>query len=276
LFSSIGGVDSSDLNMVVFYSEKHLPRLPHQLAFQIQVIMWEKTIFFTIIDEGASTYVISISCWKFFSSPSLNQSPNTLKSFEGRGLKPFGVLNALPIELEGKIVIVEVEVVNAPLNYNLLLGCICIYSMSTMVSTLFHVLHFPHQGKIVTVDQLAYFNSDSHIGNFPFIKQSSYSYKYVGVGVLKYSSLMGTFPLPSPDVSPGVAQINMILTGASISLESYDPWVVSSPTQYETYSDQIPLSLIELDYQAIQSTSVAIFYIDDRKNSILDEYSQST
>jgi hypothetical protein len=71
-----------------------------------------------------------------------------------------------------------------------------------MVSTLFHVLHFPHQGKIVTVDQLAYFNSDSRIGNVPLIEQISSSYEDVGVGILKYSSLMGTFPLPPPNISP--------------------------------------------------------------------------
>jgi hypothetical protein len=81
LLSAIGGVDPSDANMVVFYFETHLPRLPHQLAFQIQVIVREKTIFHTVIDEGASTYIMSISCWKVFGSPSLNQSPNTLKSF---------------------------------------------------------------------------------------------------------------------------------------------------------------------------------------------------
>jgi hypothetical protein len=107
----------------------------------------EKTIFRTVIDEGASTCVMSISCWKVVGSPSLNQSPTTLKYFDGRGFKPFGVLNAFPIELEGKIVIVEVEVVDAPLDYNLLLGRSWIYAMSTMVSTLFHVLCFPHQGK---------------------------------------------------------------------------------------------------------------------------------
>jgi hypothetical protein len=68
----------------------------------------------------------------------------------------------------------------------------------------------------------------------------------------------------------------MISTGASSSLESYDPWVVPSPTQYERYGDQMPLSPIELAYQAIQSASVASSDTDDRTNPILDEYSQSS
>jgi hypothetical protein len=78
-----------------------------------------------------------------------------LKCFDGRGFKPFGVLTAFPDELEGKTIIVEVEVVDAPLDYNLLLGRSWIYSMYVVVSTLFCVLCFPHQGKIVTIDQLA-------------------------------------------------------------------------------------------------------------------------
>jgi hypothetical protein len=52
----------------------------------------------------------------------LNESHNTLKAFNGSGFKPYGVLPSLPITLEGKTVQVEVEVFDAPLDYNLLLG----------------------------------------------------------------------------------------------------------------------------------------------------------
>jgi hypothetical protein len=183
----------------------HLPWIPHQLAFQIQVIVHQNTIFRTVIDEGASTYAMSLNCWKDIGSSSINQSPNTLKSFDDRGFKPFGVLIALPIELEGKTIIVEVEVVDALLNYNILLGRSWIYAMSALVSTFFHVLCFPHQGKIVTVGQLAFFNYDSRIGSVPFIEKTPSSYEDVGVGLLKDSSMMGTFPLPPPDIPPVVA-----------------------------------------------------------------------
>jgi hypothetical protein len=84
--------------------------------------------------------------------------------------------------------------------------------MSVIIYTLFHVLRFPHQGKIVTVDQLSYFNSDSHIHSVPFIKKTPSSYEDVGVGLLKDSSIMGTFPLPPPDIPPIVTHVNMILT----------------------------------------------------------------
>jgi hypothetical protein len=118
--SAIYGIDPSDANMIAFDLETHLPRLPHQLVFQIQVIVRQKNYFHIVIDEGASTCVMPLNYYKSIGSLSLNQSPNTLNEFDGRGFKPFGLLTALPFELEGKIIIVEVEVVNAPLDYNLL------------------------------------------------------------------------------------------------------------------------------------------------------------
>jgi hypothetical protein len=54
----------------------------------------------------------------------------------------------LPITLEGKTVQVEVEVFDAPLDYNLLLGHSWVDSMLAVVSTLFRVVRFPHQGKV--------------------------------------------------------------------------------------------------------------------------------
>jgi hypothetical protein len=65
---------------------------------------------------------MSITCWKAIDSPSLTKSHNTLKAFNGFGFKPYGVLPSFPITLKGKTVNVEVEVFDAPLNYNLLLG----------------------------------------------------------------------------------------------------------------------------------------------------------
>jgi hypothetical protein len=75
-----------------------------------------KNIFQTVIDEGASTCVMSITFWKDIGSPTLTESHNTLKDFNGTGFKPYGVLPSLSIMLEGKVVNVEVEVFDAPLN----------------------------------------------------------------------------------------------------------------------------------------------------------------
>jgi hypothetical protein len=132
--------------------------------------------------------------------------------------------------LECKIVTIEVEIVDASLDYNLLLGRSWVYAMSTVVSTLFCVLYFPHQGKIVTVDQLVFFYSDSCVGSVHFVENIlSSSYENVGVVLLKDSSLLGNFLLPPPNISPFVAKINMISTGIGKSLGSYDPWVIPTP-----------------------------------------------
>jgi hypothetical protein len=159
LLKAIGGIDPTDTNLIIFDLEDHIPRLPHQLAFQIQVIVENKNICRTVVDEGASTCIMSVTCWKSIGSPTLIESHNTLKYFNGTGFKPYGVLPSLSIVLEGKVVTVEVEVFDAPLDYNLLLGRSWIDSMHAVVSTLFCVICFPHQGKFVTVDQLAFFSS---------------------------------------------------------------------------------------------------------------------
>ena len=39
-----------------------------------------------------------------------------LKAFDGRGFHPFGILQDLPIGVEGKTVNLDVEVVDAPLD----------------------------------------------------------------------------------------------------------------------------------------------------------------
>jgi hypothetical protein len=51
---------------------------------------------------------------------------------------------------------VEVEVVDAPLDYNLLLGWSWTYAMKAMVATVFRDLLFPHEGRLVTIDQLSF------------------------------------------------------------------------------------------------------------------------
>ena len=54
-------------------------------------------------------------------------------------------------------------VVQGPLDFNLLLGHDYVYAMKAVVSTLFRVMHFPHDGKIVTIDQLSFVKADHHM-----------------------------------------------------------------------------------------------------------------
>ena len=58
-----------------------------------------------------------------------------LKDFDGRTYMPCGILSKLYIELGGKIVTAEVEVIDRPLDYNILLGRPWVYAMADVVST---------------------------------------------------------------------------------------------------------------------------------------------
>ena len=51
---------------------------------------------------------------------------------------------------------IGIEVINAQLDYNLLLGRSYMCTMRAVALTVFHLMMFPHEGKIVTVDQLTH------------------------------------------------------------------------------------------------------------------------
>ena len=74
------------------------------------------------MDEGASTCVMSLSCWKGLGSPEIVSSQSMFKSFHGHVFKPHGIVPSFPVTLGGKTVNVEVEFVNASIDDNLLLG----------------------------------------------------------------------------------------------------------------------------------------------------------
>jgi hypothetical protein len=160
--------------------------------------------------------------------------------------------------LGGKTVTVDVEVVDAPLDYNLLLGRSWFYAMTVVASSVFRCVQFPHQGKIVTVDQLDFCTTDARApatNNIPFLGDHKITYESVGVGLLKDSSLMGTFPTPLPPTTHHIATVDMISTAAYQSLESSDPWIVPCPLEFDALGDTVPLSPAEPSYVSIQSAS---------------------
>lgn len=76
--------------------------------------------------------------------------------------RPLGILPKLPITLRRKTVHLNVMVVQGPLDYNLLLGHDYVYNMEVIISTLFRVMCFPHEGKIVQlVHQLSFPGSNT-------------------------------------------------------------------------------------------------------------------
>ena len=85
---------------------------------------------------------MSLSCWQALGYPTLVSSLTVLKAFDGHVFKPHKIITALLAEIEGKTI--DVEVTDATLDYNLLLGCTWFYAMKFVASTIFQLLCFPH------------------------------------------------------------------------------------------------------------------------------------
>jgi len=115
-------MDILDSLLIQIYLEHAKPRLSHRIYFQIQVSSKGTNIFRCMVDEGTSTCVMYLSCWKALGSLELVLSSTILQEFDARPFKPHGIIMTFLIELKGKIVEVEVEFFNAPVDYNLLLG----------------------------------------------------------------------------------------------------------------------------------------------------------
>lgn len=48
--------------------------------------------------------------------------------------------------------LLDVEVIDAPLDYNILSGHSFMYAMKAVCSSVFRTMSFPHNGKAVTID----------------------------------------------------------------------------------------------------------------------------
>jgi hypothetical protein len=106
--------------------------------------------------------------------------------------------------------------------------------------------------------------------NIPFLGDHNITYESVGVGLLKYSSLMDTFPTPLPSTTHHIATVDMISTMAYQSLESSDPWIIPIPLEFYALGDTHPLSPAETSYVSIQSASPSS---DDQHLLAPDSYS---
>ena len=83
LLTSLGELDPDNTNLIHFNIEKYKSRLPHQITFQISSRVFGIKVHRIILDEGASTSVLSIACWRAIGSHELTKSPMTLKDFDG-------------------------------------------------------------------------------------------------------------------------------------------------------------------------------------------------
>ena len=148
--------DDSSSSIIKFETHGIQSRLPYYMSLLIDVECLNNTIMRTVIDEGIFTSMMSFSYWNGLGSPTLSQSATMLIAFDGRSFRLHGILPSLEVQLGGKTVAIKVEVVDVPLDYNILVGSNWMYSMQVVASSLFRVICFSFNGKIVMIDQIPF------------------------------------------------------------------------------------------------------------------------
>jgi hypothetical protein len=107
-----------------------------------------------------SISILSFVAWYALGCPQLAPVTQNLLAFNRRTSQPLGILPHFPVTLGGKTTFIDVMVVQEPLDFSLLLGWDYVYAMKALVSTLFCVIYFPHDGRIVTSDQISFIGPD--------------------------------------------------------------------------------------------------------------------
>ena len=65
---------------------------------------------------------MSKNVWQNLGSPELKPSDITLRAYDGRPSTLVGLYQNVPVYLAGKMVLIDIEVLDAHLDYNILLG----------------------------------------------------------------------------------------------------------------------------------------------------------
>jgi hypothetical protein len=108
--------------------------------FQVIVTVRNFDIDQFIVDDEDSSCVMSLAIWKQMGSLDLTPSHITSRASHGNSSQSLGVLNNLTITLDGKIISIIVEVMDAPLDCKMLLGRNYIYFMKVVASFVFHTM----------------------------------------------------------------------------------------------------------------------------------------
>jgi hypothetical protein len=136
------------------------PHLPSHIPFQITVQVHGRGVHQTLIDEGLSISILYSIAWYALGCLQLAPVTQNLLAFNRKTSQTLGILPHFPITLGGKTIFINVMVVQDPLDFTLLLGWDYVYAMKAIVSTLFCVMSFPHNERIVTIDQLSFIGPD--------------------------------------------------------------------------------------------------------------------
>lgn len=99
--------------------------------------------------------------WEKLGSREIIPSTITLQAYDGHPSQTQGLFQNVPLELGAKKVHIDIEFIDAPLDYNILLGHSYMYAMKVIGSSIVCLMMFPHKGKVVTIYQLNLYKSRS-------------------------------------------------------------------------------------------------------------------
>lgn len=110
----------------------------------------------TIIDEGVSSSILSATTLQDLSSLRLAPITHNLLAFNKRTSQALGILHNFPINLGGKFTYLDVKVVQGPFDFNLLFDHDYFYVMGALVFSLFRVICFLREVRILAIDKLSF------------------------------------------------------------------------------------------------------------------------
>jgi hypothetical protein len=86
LLTTLGSTKTCNLSTIMLDTTDLKPRMPYHIVFHIVVSypmkIFTRNIFRTVVDEGASTCLMSLACWKVIGQPVLSPSPTLPISFD--------------------------------------------------------------------------------------------------------------------------------------------------------------------------------------------------
>jgi hypothetical protein len=240
LLSTLGSVDPDDTRLITFDLDSREPHLPTLVEFQIPIRIQNITVHRCIIDAGASTCIMSKNVWQKLGSPKIVPSAITLRAYDGRPSSPKGLFQNVPVEFRGKTILIDIEVIDAPLDYNILFGHSYMYAMKEIYTSVFQTMMFSHNGKIVTIDQITHYerNHSTNINNIlPLVCTSSDAYSLIDMGprIFKDPSLLGAYhgapPLIHPSSQVCIVSSNGTNTGDTIPPTKASPHLEIPPIE---------------------------------------------
>jgi hypothetical protein len=77
--------------------------------------------------------------------------------YDGHPSQPKGLYQNFLVQLTDKTILIDIEVINIPLHYNILFGRSYMYAMKFFDSLVFYTIMFPHNMKVINIDQLIHY-----------------------------------------------------------------------------------------------------------------------